>query len=80
MGWQLMPPLEWSFPLPNANLQASRGTRVVNNQDGGAWGRMEVGGSQQSFYIHTKRSDFNQFVSCGLAVKNQTPCTSFQPN
>ena len=80
MGGVIDALLEWRSPLPNANLQASRGTRVVNNQDGGAWGRMEVGGSQQSFYIHTKRSDFNQFVSCGLAVKHQTPCTSFQPN
>ena len=25
MGWQLLPPLEWRFPLPNAILQASRG-------------------------------------------------------
>ena len=68
------------LPCPDSSLQASRGEEGGESQDGGAWGRMEVGGSQQSFYIHTKRSDFNQFVSCGLAVKHQTPCTSFQPN
>ena len=38
------------LPCPDSNLQASRGEEGGENQDGGAWGRMEERGFQQPFY------------------------------
>ena len=82
---------DWRSPLPNAILQASRGEEGGENQVGGAWGRLEDGGSQQSFYIHTKRSrrlvwvkvkvfiwivSFQSLVSCGLAGLTHVPVFS----
>ena len=69
-GWTVYQPsttLEWRSPLPEAVLQASREEEGGESQVGGAWGRLEDGGSQHSFIFIQGRLDFNQFVSCGLA-------------
>ena len=42
MRWGATRCPDWRSPLPNATLQASRGEEGGENQDGGAWGRMEV--------------------------------------
>ena len=60
---------DWRSPLPNAILQASRGEEGGENQDGGAWGRMEAGGSFQSFYFQTKSSNFQSI--CELDELNE---------
>ena len=49
MGWQLMPPWNGGFPCPTPSCKPAGGKRVVNYQDGGTWGKMEVGGSRQPF-------------------------------
>ena len=42
MGWQLMPPLDGGLPCPTPSCKPAGGKRVVNYQDGGTWGKMEV--------------------------------------
>ena len=46
------------LPCPDSSLQASRGEEGGESQDGGAWGRMEEGGSQQHL--------FEAFIQIGL--------------
>ena len=43
-------------PLPDAILQASRGVKGGQRQDGGAWGRLEEEDSGQVFSIFTQSS------------------------
>ena len=69
MRWGATRCPDWRSPLPNAILQASRGEEGGENQDGGAWGRMEAGGSFQSFYFHTKSSNFQSI--CELDELNE---------
>ena len=69
---------EWRSPLPNAILQASRGEKGGESQVGGAWGRLEDGGSQHSFYFQTRTSRFQSI--CELWIGGLAPCTSFQPS
>ena len=49
-------------PLPDAILQASRGEEGGENQVGGAWGRLEAGGYQQSFYFHKNKVKVKVFT------------------
>ena len=49
MRWGATRCPDWRSPLPNAILQAIRGEEGGENQVGGAWGRLEDGGSLQSF-------------------------------
>ena len=67
----------WRSPLPNAILQTSRGEEGGENQVGGAWGRLEDGGSWQSLFSF----DFVKVLkTCEPGVGGIDPCTSFWPS